>query len=238
MIAVAVCDDEIIDGCNLVRAIKDILNDMEVAYTVRLFQAGRDLLKAIEKFDIVFLDIMMGDMDGMTTAQMLRKSSFDKMIVFISSSRKYVMDAFEVEAFHYLIKPVDRIKLEHTIKRALMKLECTLDDFIIINKEHQNKKIQLSDIYYFEIRGRVVSVHSKNGIFDYYGQMSALEHDLKDKGFFRCHKSFLINLKYADTYNHEEVMLDNGEKITIAKRRYKAFCLETLEYMKKVGGGV
>ena len=148
------------------------------------------------------------------------------------------MDAFEVEAFHYLIKPVDRIKLENTIKRALVKLECTSEDFIIINKERQNKKIPLSDIYYFEIRGRVVSVHSKNGIFDYYGQISALEHDLKDKGFFRCHKSFLIHLKYVDTYNHEEVMLDNGAKIAIAKRRYKAFCLETLEYMKKVGGSI
>ena len=73
MIAVAVCDDEIMDGCNLVRTIKDILDNMEVAYTVKLFQTGMDLLKAIEKFDIIFLDIMMKGIDGMETAQFLRE---------------------------------------------------------------------------------------------------------------------------------------------------------------------
>lgn len=238
MLAVAICDDEILDSCNLAGIIKDILDDMEVTYTIKQFQQGQDLLNAIENFDIIFLDILMCDINGMKTAQILRKKQFDKIIVFVSSSREYVMDAFEVEAFHYLTKPVDRIKLENTIKRALSRLEHITEEFIIINKERQNKKIRLSDIYYFEIRGRIISVHSKNGTFDYYGQISALEHDLRDKGFFRCHKSFVVNLKYADTYNHKEVTLDNGEKIMIAQRRYDAFCREILEYMKKIGGSI
>ena len=67
-------------------------------------------------------------------------------------------------------------------------------------------------------------------------QIHVLEQNLRNKGFFRCHKSYLINLKYVDVYNKQEVILDNGEQITIAKRRYAEFCREILAYMRKNGG--
>lgn len=78
-------------------------------------------------------------------------------------------------------------------------------------------------------------MHGADGIFDYYEQIGNLEEELKGKGFFRCHKSFLINLKYVDSYNRQEIFLHTGERIAIAKRRYEAFCQELLEYMKKSG---
>lgn len=76
------------------------------------------------------------------------------------------------------------------------------------------------------------------GCFDYYEQMGTLEEELKGKGFFRCHKSFLVNLKYVDSYNRQEILLDTGEKIAVAKRRYEAFCQEIMEYMKRSGGSI
>ncbi|MDE7433310.1 MAG: LytTR family transcriptional regulator, partial [Lachnospiraceae bacterium] len=78
--------------------------------------------------------------------------------------------------------------------------------------------------------------HGAEGIFTYYEQIGILENSLRDKGFFRCHKSFLINLKYVDAYNRQEVILENGEKILIAKRRYEEFCKEILRFMRKNGG--
>lgn len=78
-------------------------------------------------------------------------------------------------------------------------------------------------------------VHGTEGLFTYYGQIGVLEKTLQEKGFFRCHKSFLINLKYADVYNRQEVLLANGEKIMIA-RRYEEFGKAILAYMRKSGG--
>ena len=234
--SIAVCDDGMLDCCNMASDIKDILEELETAYIIRQFYSGKELLQAAENFDIIFLDIMMHGMNGMRTAQLLREKAFQNILVFVSSSREYVFDAYDVEAFYYLIKPVDMNKLKNILSRAVIKLAQDSQDFIIINRERQNKKLLLKDIFYFEIKGRVVFAHSVGGIFDYYEQIGVLEQSLRNKGFFRCHKSFLINLKHVDTYNREEIILDNGEKIIIAKRRYEDFCINILEFMKKSGG--
>lgn len=236
MLSIAVCDDEMLDCCKMAKDIKEILQEMEITYTIRQFYHGEELLQAVENFDIIFLDILMYGMDGMQTAQLLRKRGFQNILVFVSSSREYVFDAYDVEAFYYLVKPVAVNKLKNILSRAVLKLAQDSEEFLIINKERHNKKLLLKDIFYFEIRGRVVFVHSVGGIFDYYDQISTLERNLRDKGFFRCHKSFLVNLKHVDTYNREGLILDNGETIVVAKRRYEDFCKDMLKYMREIGG--
>lgn len=236
MLSIAICDDEMISCCNIAKSIKNILEEMGVSYTVRQFYSGKELLCAEESFDIIFLDIMMSGVDGMKTAQLLREKGRGEILVFVSSSREYVFDAYDVEAFYYLVKPVDTNKMKNILKRAAVRLEHALEEFIIVNKDRQNKKLFLKDIFYFEIRGRVVSVHGAGGIFNYYERIGKLEENLINKGFFRCHKSFLVNMMHVDTYNREEVTLDNGERIVIAKRRYEDFCKAVLTFMKNSGG--
>lgn len=238
MLSVAICDDEVLDRCNMAKEIKEILEGTGIPFIVQQFSSGRELLNAIENFDIVFLDIMMCGINGMKTAQLLRDKAFDKILVFVSGSREYVFEAYDVEAFQYLVKPVDHLKLERVLQRAVKKLESDPQEFMMIHQDRRKKKLYLRDIYYFEIKGRVVSVHSVEGCFDYYEQMGTLEEELKGKGFFRCHKSFLVNLKYVDSYNRQEILLDTGEKIAVAKRRYEAFCQEIMEYMKRSGGSI
>ena len=94
----------------------------------------------------------------------------------------------------------------------------------------------MRDVLYFEIRGRLIDVHKTDGTSDYYGKISILEEELREKGFFRCHKSYLIHLKYVTGYNRQDVTLDNGEIIPVSKRRYEEFCKALLDYMKKSGG--
>ncbi len=236
MLSIAVCDDEVIECCSMARKIKDILEEMKIPCIIRQFQSGGELLKAMESFDIIFLDIIMQELDGMKTAQIFRKKAFDKILIFVSSSREYVFEAYDVEAFQYLLKPVDDRKLKRVLQKAILKTEKHSQEFIIVSRERQKKKLFLDDIYYFEIKGRVVDVHGTEGIFTYYEQIGELENKLRDKGFFRCHKSYLINLKYVDGYNRQEVVLENGEKIVIAKRRYDKFVMELLKAMRENGG--
>ncbi len=236
MLSIAVCDDVVIECCSMARKIREILEEMKMPYIIRQFQNGRELLQASESFDIVFLDIMMCDPDGMKTARIFREKAFDKILIFVSSSREYVFEAYDVEAFQYLLKPVDDRKLKNVLQKAILKTENRSQEFIIVSKERQKKKLFLDDIYYFEIKGRMIDVHGAEGIFTYYEQIGELEKKLRDKGFFRCHKSYLINLKYVDVYNRQEVILENGEEIMIAKRRYEEFCQEVLKVMRKNGG--
>ena len=236
MLWIAVCDDEVMECNRIAKKIREILAEMKAPCTVRQFYSGRELLQSSESFDMIFLDIIMDNMDGMRTAQLVRERSFDKILVFISSSREYVFDAYEVEAFQYLLKPVDEKKLRRLLQRAVRKTESQSQEFIIISRERQKKKLFLDDIYYFEIRGRMVDVHEAGGFFSYYERIGVLEKDLQEKGFFRCHKSYLVNLKHVDVYNRQEIVLDNGERIGIAKRRYEEFCQEILKFMRENGG--
>lgn len=236
MLSIAVCDDEIIECAGMAEKIRGTLEEMKVPCFLRQFNSGEELLQSEEDFDIVFLDIMMDGLDGMKTAKRIRKKASCRLLVFISASREYVFDAYDVEAFWYLVKPVETAKLKQVLKKALLKTEAASPDFILVNKGRQKQKIFLRDILYFEIMGRLIDIHKTGGISDYYGKISILEEELREKGFFRCHKSYLVHLKYVKGYNRQEAVLDNGEKIPVSKRRYEEFCKALLSYMKKSGG--
>lgn len=236
MLMIAVCDDEIRECLHISRQIEDILGRMHVPCVIKQYHSGQTLLQAIEEYDIIFLDIIMENMDGIKAAELFRQKIPDKILVFISSSRQYVFDAFTVEAFDYLLKPIDNKKLIQVLSRCLAKTDKHAQDFILLKKDRQTRKLFLDEIRYFEIHGRLIETHGTGNPFSWYEQIGTLERTLSGKGFFRCHKSYLVNLKHVDTYNRQEAILDNGEKIMIAKRRYADFCVAILDYMRKNGG--
>ena len=236
MLSIAVCDDEPLECLSISAKIQAFMEKMDISCTIERFLSGKELLKAIHRFDLIFLDILMDGMDGMETARRCRKLAFEKMLVFLSSSRSYVFDAYDVEAFHYLVKPLEDEKLKTVLKRAAEREKRISRDYIIVNKERQSRKLFLDAVLYFEIRGRQIDVHEATEVFTYYGKIGALEQQLQGKNFFRCHKSYLLNLMHVEAYCRQEAVLDNGEKIIIAKRRYEEFCQEFLSYMRKNGG--
>lgn len=236
MLMIAVCDDEIRECLHFTRQVQSIMQELNIPCIIKQYNSGSKLLQAIEEFDIIFLDIIMCGMDGIETARQLRRNAPDKLLIFISASRQYVFDAFGVEAFEYLVKPVDNSKLRQALLRGSVKLTRQSGDYIIVNKDRQTRKLFLDEIRYFEIRGRLIESHGIGASFSWYGQIGILENSLSGKDFFRCHKSYLINLKYVETYNRQEAVLDNGENIMIAKRRYEAFGRAILDYMRKNGG--
>lgn len=236
MLSIAVCDDDMLDGCNMIKRVKAIMEARRTPCLVRQFCSGQELLEDPETFDIIFLDILMEELNGLQTAELIRKQGSNTILIFITSSRDYVFDAFDVEAFQYLIKPVDDKRLKGVLEHALYKLEPQAKDFILISRDRQKLKIVLDDVWYFEGRGRQIYVHGKEGEIGYYGQISLLEEQLQGKNFFRCHKSYLVNLNYVEGYNRQEAVLDNGEHIMIAKRRYEDFCKAMLDFIRKNGG--
>lgn len=236
MLSIAVCDDEILVCSQIAKQIESALGELHMPCHICQFNSGRELLQASSQFDLVFLDIMMQGLDGMQTAELFREQQFCGLLVFISSSREYVFDTYEAEPFWYLVKPIEEKRLKRALQQAVQKIKRQPSEFLMVDSGRQKVKLFLSGIYYFEIRGRVAYAHQLEGICQFYGQIGALERQLQGKGFFRCHKSYLVNLAYVKSYTRQELVLDHGETIAIAKRRYDGFCRELLEYMKKNGG--
>lgn len=237
MLSIAVCDDIIPECADLARQISDLLQNREIPVILKRFYSGKELLTTAEAFDILFLDIKMPGLNGMDLAKALREKGQNFILIFITAVREYVFEAYEVEAFHYLIKPVKKQKLEQVLFRAIEKTRVRhTADFILVSSQRNARKIWLKDIVYIEAMGRTVKIQCIQDMVETYEQIGILEDKLKEKDFFRCHKGFLINLRFVDTFNRTQIRMENGDTVLLAKRRYDAFAKELLRYMKKEGG--
>lgn len=237
MLSIAVCDDMPIECAELAERIENILDKFGTEFSLKRFFDGRELLKCVESFDIIFLDIKMPEISGMELAGQMRKNGCGGIIVFVTSAEEYVYEAYDVEAFHFLLKPVNEEKLKNVLKKAVVKVTaCNNDDFLIISSEHQIKKVLLKDILYIESVGRTVKIHCSSGVLETYKQIGDLEQTLSDKHFFRCHKSFLLNLEYVSRFDKAEIVMENGDTVFLARKRAKIFQKEIISYMKMKGG--
>lgn len=237
MLLLAVCDDIPIECAAIAKQIENILNPSDINYEIKKFFSGQELLKSKEGFDIIFLDIKMPEVSGMELAKELRRQEKQSLIIFITSAREYVFEAFDVDAFQYLLKPIQSEKLKNVLERAINKIQLEPNtDFLIISADRQTKKIFLKDILYIESFGRIAKLHCHEGTLETYEQIGVFESKLSDRSFFRCHKCFLVNLDYVEAFNKTEICLENGEKIILAKRRYEDFQKAILSYMKRKGG--
>lgn len=237
MLLLAVCDDAPIECTDIARQIETLLEQLHVDFIIKRFFNGEELLQSNESFDIIFLDIKMPKISGMVLARKIREQGKQSLIIFITSAKEYVFEAYDVEAFQYLIKPVQNEKLENVLEKSIKKIQANANiDFLIISVDRQTKKVFLKDILYIESLSRIAKIHCRTGILETYEQIGILEEKLADKSFFRCHKCFLVNLDYVDTFNKTEICLENGEKIMLAKRRSESFQKVILSYMKTKGG--
>ena len=233
MLSIAVCDDEVIECCNMAKRIKKIMEEMKIPCIIRQFRSGGELLQALESFDIVFLDIIMQELDGMKTAKIFREKASDQILIFVSSSREYVFEAYDVEAFQYLLKPVDEERFADVFGRAVQsRMETSpRKRMLTIQYAGVTKTIPLDQIYYMESQNHKIVIHHREGELEYYAKMGDLEKELQGQ-FFRVHKGYLINLAFVDEYSRTEVTLASGDRILISKYKYQDFTKAYLRFMQ------
>lgn len=231
MIKIAVCDDEEIMLSGLKETITGYLEHRSCRYEIHTYSDAEAMLREDIHYDIVFLDIQMNGMDGMTAARKLRESGDECFLVFVTVTREYVYDAFEVEASDYLLKPVVHERFARTMERILHYVNDRNGRSLTILKGKQCQSIQFADILYCEVINRKIYVHTKNQVIDYYSKIDQLEKQL-DSCFFRCHRSYVVNLRYVCGCENDMAQLENGEQIPISRLRHQEFLSAVLHYMK------
>jgi DNA-binding LytR/AlgR family response regulator len=223
MIKIGVCDDEAGELEKITDLIEDWGRSQRRNIDIQRFSGGETLLTAIgsgERFDVLFLDIYMGEKDGIAVAREIRQIDGDCAIVFATNARDRAIDGFGVRALHYLLKPIDALALADALDRALSARATAPanERFIQIETRHKLHRVALGDIRYAESHARVVTVHTRSGgDISYYDKLDNFERHCDDERFLRCHKSFLVNLDYAQTVANAAITLDSGEEVPISK---------------------
>lgn len=232
LINIAVCDDDDKMRLELKNRISDYMNETGYKAEVHTFSCAEDLLKSDEFYDIIFLDIQMGNMTGMEAAKQIRQSGLESYLIFVTVLKEYVYDAFSVEASDYLLKPLDSQRFQSTMARVLHHVQDKKASVLTIQKGAWCKSIRFTDILYCEAINRKIFVHTKQEIIDYYFKINSLEKQL-EPDFFCCHRSYLVNLKAVCGYEKGQAKLVNGENIPVSRLRMQAFMEAMLNYMKK-----
>ena len=234
---IAICDDELSIGQILEEKVKKLLPDA----VTRTYVSGDDLIASGFAPDILFLDIQMPGIDGMETARILRRKYKDMILIFITAIEEYVFQAFDVGAFHYLVKPFSDEKFEQVVRRAIASVRERTSDkadekYMMIQLGGTHRKIFLRDIVYAEVFNRKVMVHTRDADIEYYGKLQDLA-DLAGADFFRTHRSYLVHFKYVVKYDAGCVTLVNGTAM-IAKQNYPEFVRQYLKYNQRKGSRI
>ena len=234
MIRIAICDDEKHMSDHIRSMVSDFFRKKNREISLRMFSSGEELLNYNGQIDILFLDIQMKDMDGMETARKLRADKFRGFLVFITVLKEMVFQSFEVQAYDYLVKPVDNKQFEKTMERLYTSIQNASEDSLLVQKGYEGRIILKDEIVYCEIINRKIYLNLASGeVVDYYERIENMETKL-DNHFYRCHRSYLINLKHLKGYKNGTAYMDNGKEIPVSRLRSKEFSGVVLQYMKNI----
>lgn len=222
IIIIAVCDDDFNDRDKICKAVEAYLQIRGIDGKVLGYDSAEKLNSVLEskrlKFDIVFLDIIMSDMDGMTCARLIRQQDKLVRIVFLTSSTDYVYEGYEVDATAYLVKPINTDKLAVVIDKTCGQIDDAAKESIAITSGGATQRILLKDILYLESEKNKVMIILANGKrLAVYTTLDGFEQSHQSKMWIRSHKSYLVNFLYIEQYAGDKFVLRDGTVIPISR---------------------
>ena len=234
MIRIAICDDEKHMSDHIRAMASDFFRKKNREIQLRTFLSGEELLNYDGQIDILFLDIQMNGVDGLETARKLRAGKFRGFLIFITVLKEMVFQSFEVQAYDYLVKPVDEKQFERTMERLYTSMQNASEDSLLVQQGYEGRIVPKDEIVFFEVIDRKIYLNLASGeIIDYYERIENLETKL-DGHFFRCHRSYLINLKHLKGYKNGTAYMDNGKEVPVSRLRSREFSGVVLQYMKNI----
>ncbi len=198
----------------------DTINDPE--------QAGRNN----NVYQLVFLDIQMESINGISAAKILKERNSKVIIFFITSFKNYQDDAMDLRAFRFFEKPVDPGRLYSGLDKAMEYIdESYVDFYVFTNNEH--RQIHVDDVIYVERVNRQVTLVTVNGCYTTRESFDDWAEKFQNTFFYRVHNSFIVNLHYVTSYKYSEVIVQNNIRIPIASRRQASFHKFWFAYLRR-----
>ena len=166
-------------------------------------------------FDILLLDIEMGGLSGLELAKKISRDNGSVQIVFITGFPDFMAEGYDVSALHYLMKPVSKERLSSVLDRAAANLAKT-EKHLKVVFDRQVSLIPLDRILYIEAQKQYVLIHTQDEEYRMKGSLAEMQVVL-DERFYKCYRSFLVNLCFVTRINSHSLVLKNGEELPISR---------------------
>ena len=232
MVRIAICDDANADINHLAHCCKSFHFKEDIQ--IFKFQSGEQLVKAHQKepFQIVLLDVDMPQINGITVGKMLRNIDENVLIIFTTSYPQYAIEAYDCQAFHYLLKPISQKKLETVLSNALDKCKIA-QKFIKIKIQNKILKLPISEILYVEYCRKHILYHTENRVIEAVGRFGDVLDELKELGFYQVHQGYIVNFAKVQDFSGYSVILTSGQSVMISVRKKSEVLLAYANYVEK-----
>lgn len=208
------------------RKIEQLAEVHDIEVELELYGKGEELLFHLDDAknyaDIIYLDMSMTGMEGVSVAHRLRERGCTSELIFFTISREYYSAAFDVGALHYVVKgETPEYKFEEIFLRAVRAAEEKQREYIMCSGAGEYRNIEIRSIRYFQVVKRIVTVfYGKKEEFSFYSTFGKIENRLSDYGFVRIHRSYLVSTEWIRTISYQEIVLSSGERLPVGRTYY------------------
>ena len=218
---IAICDDELEQSGFISSIVKKWGAASGNVCEIKVFPSSEAFLFDYDEeknYDILLLDVEMKGMSGVDLAKFLRRYSSREEIVFISSHFEFFGEGYEVDALHYLVKPVSEEKLFPVLSKAAERLAEEPPSLLIVT-DNETVKLPVTDIIYVESLLHYIVIHTQKGDFKAKESISTFS-ERAGEDFYRVHRSYLASLKHIVRISRNGVKMDTGEELPLARGKY------------------
>lgn len=237
---IAICDDDKQELLIINEFVNKYLSSYfkESNFQIFCFESSMDLILEIEngkQYDIFILDVVMPDINGIQLATEIRSRDQVAKIIFLTSSIEFAVDSYSVDAFNYLLKPVQEERLNETLEKILSHITHGIKDYIIVNAPTCLLKVFLYNLIYVEAIRRKIYFHLTNeSIVESNSTLSEIELILlKDERFIKPHRSYIVNLDYIKGISSDVLATTNDINIPISRNLLKNVKQNYIDYSFK-----
>ena len=222
--SIAVCDDEKAVQRQLSLYLEQYAAETGQCPCVSYYGSGEEVLAHMAPdTELLLLDISMNGISGMDTAAALRARGCGVRIIFITSLENYAVQGYRVHAFGYLVKPVTFTELRQVLLEADRELKAESDSVMPVETSGGTQLLELKELLYAEVWQHETSFVTAQGRVTSVTQLSQVEERLVPYGFFRCHRSYLVNLRKIRRIGTAELTMNNGDAVPLSKHRRREF---------------
>ena len=223
MIHIAIVEDEEKYRKQLREYIEQYCEKSGKQIQTSFFQDGEDIIENYTAdFDLIFMDIQMRFMDGMTAAREIRKLDKKVILMFITSIATYAIEGYEVDALDYILKPLSYNMFEQKLNRALLRVDGQEEHYFLIQTSEETLRIKVTEIHYIESHSHIMAYHLPDRILESRGRLDDLEEQLSPYGFYRSNRGYLINLHYV-TGVSDGCCIIVGNMLPVSRRKKAEF---------------
>jgi DNA-binding LytR/AlgR family response regulator len=219
---IAICEDNMADQARLLDAITDWANARKVQVDILCYQNAEEFIFVWPDmlFDLTFIDIQMKNMTGIQLAKYIRDTDKNMLLVFVTSHSQYVLSGYDVDALHYLIKPLSLTKLIPIMDKAYMIWRSCNKDAILVSNGAGQFKLLYGNIFYISMMSHIAEIHTDNEVFEIRKTAAELDRQLPTY-FRRCHRSYIVNLLKIECIYKDSVMLLHGTQLPVSRSNTK-----------------